>query len=408
MMGWDYHLSWYGLLVLTYLLLQVILAHAEYCRQRRSPRPPVRARVTVIVPTYNEPLDVLQECVASIFAQTYEGFPETFVIDDGSDPPYRFNRSDFPVQDTSQRTLAIFALPYNQGKRRAQYAGFQKSTGEYIITVDSDTRLAPDAINNLVALFAQPRVGAITGAVRVDPRPNLLAWLIDLRYWSAFHQERAAQSFFGVMSCCSGVLSAYRKSLIDAVKERYVTQTFLGKECIFGDDRHLTNLALWLGYETRFAHDAPCTTRCPLTIQQWMRQQRRWSQSFYREFLWSLRFVHRRNFYFLYTLSLSAFLPLCLLYGLGAAAYHTIAAHWLLSLRYVAAVVVVALLRGLYGFYRTKEWAFLLMPFYGFLHLVCVLPVRVYALFTLRNNGWGTRGQGVRAEYAPLEVAGRA
>ena len=76
------------------------------------------------------------------------------------------------------------------------------------------------------------------------------------------------------------------------------------------------------------------------------------------------------------------------------------AGAWGLGLRYLAAVVGVALLRGLYGLYRTREKAFLLLPLYGFLHLLCILPVQLYALCTLRNNGWGTRSPGRAADYA--------
>ena len=42
--------------------------------------------------------------------------------------------------------------------------------------------------------------------------------------------------------CCSGPFSAYRKEIIDKVKEKYITQYFLGENCTYGDDRHLTNL----------------------------------------------------------------------------------------------------------------------------------------------------------------------
>ena len=66
---------------------------------------------------------------------------------------------------------------------------------------------------------------------------QLLTRLIGLRYWSAFHQERAAQSVFDVVMCCSGPAAAYRKELVDRVKDQYVTQVFLGRRCTFGDDR---------------------------------------------------------------------------------------------------------------------------------------------------------------------------
>ncbi len=89
-----------------------------------------------------------------------------------------------------------------------------------------------------------------------------------------------------MVTCLSGVLSIYRREFIDGVKDRYISQMFGGKPCTFGDDRHLTNLVLWAGFETRAATDALCWTRCPTGIRIWMRQQLRWSKSACREFIW--------------------------------------------------------------------------------------------------------------------------
>jgi hyaluronan synthase/N-acetylglucosaminyltransferase len=156
----------------------------------------------------------------------------------------------------------------NRGKRHAQKHAFDLlgDSVDIVVTIDSDTVLAPDSVSNLVKPFVDPRVGAVTGDVRAF-RSNFLSKLIYARYWTAFNQERAAQSLFGTVLCWSGPLAAYRASIIERVKERYVSQVFLGERCTYGDDRHLTNLVLELGYVVKFERHAKALTHVPTKIK---------------------------------------------------------------------------------------------------------------------------------------------
>ena len=382
--------SLYGALVGSWLVAQFVLCHLEWRRQQRFRPRRHTAAITVVIPTYNEPADSLRRCVASALHQEYAGPLEVVVVDDGSEAGLP-SLDDLVVALPPHRSLRTLRLGSNQGKRHAQATGFAAAHGEFLVTVDSDTRLHPRAIDVALHQFADPRVGAVTGVALVENRSALLPRLIHLRYWSAFCQERASQSYLGVVTCCSGVFSVYRKERLDPLVDRYVSQRFLGRPCHYGDDRHLTNLLLWGGYEARLAIHALAWTEAPTSVRVWARQQRRWSQSFYREFLWSLRFLHRRNCYFAYCLFFQAALPLLLLYGLAHGVAALAAGDHLVGLRYALTVVLVALLRGGYGLYRTREPDFLLMPLYGFLHLFLIIPVRLLALFTLWDNRWGTR-----------------
>jgi hypothetical protein len=61
-------------------------------------------------------------------------------------------------------------------------------------------------------------------------------------------------------------------------------------------------------------------------------------------------------------------------------------------LTYVAIVAGVTLLRCAYGAVRTCNLGFLLFTFYGFIHVLVLLPVRLYAIATIGRTHWGTRG----------------
>jgi hypothetical protein len=175
------------------------------------------------------------------------------------------------------------------------------------------------------------------------------------------------------------------------VLEDYVQQSFLGQPCTFGDDRHLTNLILARGHQAIFDPDAHVVTHVPDTWTGFVRQQARWNKSFYRELLWSARFVHRRNPYLALELTLQTVLPFMLLGALASVAWRA-ASDPMVAAAYAAIVVGIAVLRSSYGVFRTRSLRFLLFTAYGFIHVGLLLPVRLYALSTLGRTHWGTRG----------------
>ena len=388
------YLVLYGTLALAHILVQILLGDLEFRRQKRLPFDPGwTPPVTVVVPIYNEEITVLHQCLRSIEAQRYPDV-EAIVIDDGS-----IAREELvDVLDEFADSGFRVSLKPNSGKRHSQRAVLDGASGQVIVTVDSDTALAPDAVRMIVQRMRDPRVGAVTGDVRVANRKtNLLTRLISYRYWAAFHQERAAQSLFGVVMCCSGPFSAYRRDVLDEVKHAYAEQRFLGRTCTFGDDRHLTNLVLARGYRAVFDQRAVALTQVPTNLFAYLRQQTRWNKSFYREMLWTARFAHRRHPYLALDLFLQAVLPFLLLGALGAVVYQAVAIDPAVAYRYLLVLVGIALLRSSYGLLRTRDRGFVTFILYGFMHVLLLIPVRLYALATIRRTQWGTRAAGAPA-----------
>ncbi|HSD55673.1 MAG TPA: glycosyltransferase [Candidatus Saccharimonadales bacterium] len=384
----------YGVLAISHILVQMVIGHKEHRRQKAKHFTEWHQghypSVSVIVPSYNEEPDILDACVRSIANQDYESL-EILVVDDGSSKRESLKTE---VYDHLAKLPGVHIIytPINVGKRHAQKFGFNRSTGEIIVTVDSDTVLPQGAIKQLMQRFKDPTVGAVTGDVQVENnKVNTLTRLIGYRYWSAFHQERAAQSYFYVLMCCSGPFSAYRKSVIDHVKDSYTSQNFLGRRCTFGDDRHLTNLVLEEGYRVVFDNKAIALTHVPEDIRTYIKQQVRWNKSFYREMLWTLRSYKRHHNYMIYDLVMQLVLPFLLVIALAGMVYQSFVYGPHVVLHYVATIVVIAILRAAYGLYRTKDAGFLLFVLYGFIHLFLLMPTRLYALCTMRETGWGTR-----------------
>jgi hyaluronan synthase/N-acetylglucosaminyltransferase len=389
----------YATLVMAHFGLQVVFAHIAFARAQRErelrpvapdAKPTEWPSVDVIITSYNEDPATLGGCLSALAEQDYPGDVKVWVVDDAS--PNRAQLDPIYAACVQRFGWNVLLAPVNRGKRRAQDAAFRRSTGEIVVTIDSDTQVDPDGISELVAALREPRVGAVTGDVGVTNwRTNLLTRLIGMRYWVAFNQERAAQGFFRTVLCCSGPLAAYRRNVLHGVWSRYIEQTYRGIECTYGDDRHLTNLVLSAGYDTAFAPFAHAITEAPETLSGYLRQQLRWNKSFYRELLWTLPFLLTRPLYMVFEVLVQALLPLLLTVAVFSALAVTVIDNPLHLFHYAAVVMLMALLRCSYAIYRTRRLSFALFVAYGFLHLALLIPTRIRALLTLSDNRWGTR-----------------
>jgi hyaluronan synthase len=398
------YLRVYGILALSHIGIHVVLGHIHHLRRRPRTALVNLPSASVVVPVYNEDPQLLAGCLASLAAQNHPAM-HVVVIDDGS--PNLAELEPVYSRFSTRPGWTVLRLTRNVGKRAAQRVGFDVATTDVVVTVDSDTTLDDvDALATLTRSFLRRRVAAVTGAVGVsNSSTNVLTRLTALRYWMAFHQERAAQSLFGVMLCCSGPFAAYRLSVVKDVLDDYVGQRFLGQRCTFGDDRHLTNLVLSRGHQAIFDPEARAMTHVPDAWPGFIRQQVRWNKSFYRELLWSLRFAHRRNPYLALELGLQTLLPFMLIGAVVSVAVRSLSAPRVAA-TYGLIVLGIALLRASYGAVRTRRIGFFLFSAYGFIHVALLLPVRMYALGTLGRTHWGTRGMHgpVDAPDAPAQV----
>ena len=94
---------------------------------------------SIIIPAYNAEA-YLQRCLDSIFSQGYRDF-EVIVIDDGSTDGTSNILGQYPQVKVITQT--------NHGMATARNRGLDVAQGEYILFVDSDDRLCPDALNTL-------------------------------------------------------------------------------------------------------------------------------------------------------------------------------------------------------------------------------------------------------------------
>lgn len=233
-------------------------------RVRLNEYPPL----TVLIAAYNEAA-IIAKTINSIELQHYPSPLEVIVIDDGS--------SDATVAIVTEEMahypwLKLIRVQKNGGKARALNQGLAAARHGLIVTLDADSYLYQDALQNIVERYFgdPPNTRVVAGTVLV--RNSRESWIAKAQEWDYFHGIAAikrVQSLFQGVLVAQGAFSLYDKQ----------TLVELGgwPDCV-GEDIVLTWAVLNRGYRVGHSEDACVFTTVPATLKQFIRQRQRWSR----------------------------------------------------------------------------------------------------------------------------------
>jgi cellulose synthase/poly-beta-1,6-N-acetylglucosamine synthase-like glycosyltransferase len=242
----------------------LVYAHAGYAlllaaiaRLRRAPAPsPVAAAelptVSVVVPAYAEQ-DVIGPRVANLLALDYPRERlEVIVACDGS--------PDSTPKRAREAGADVVLELARGGKIRAQDAGVECAHGEIVAFSDANVTWAPDALRNLIAPFADPRVGYVCGDVRLvaqsgDNQEGL--------YWRYEMALRALESRVRSVTGGNGAIYATRR-------EAYVIV-----DPIMGHDLSFPFTLVKRGWRAVYAPDARASEKMVPTLEGEFARKRR-------------------------------------------------------------------------------------------------------------------------------------
>jgi hyaluronan synthase len=377
----------YTVVVSSYVLSRFALA-AMY----RTPRDAgIEPELAIIVPAFNEGPAVARTIHACLGLDYPQHKLEIVVVNDGStDDTWQHMTSAAAMYP--EGSVRCVDLGSNQGKRAAMAAGVRATSAEIMVFVDSDSMPEPEGVRKLVQVFDRPKVGAASGLTMVrNADVNALTRMQQARYYVSFQLLKTAESVLGAVACNPGCFSAYRRSAVLPLLERWERQRWLGTECTFGDDRALTNMVLRTRWISCYHDGAVAWTDVPERYKKFFRQQLRWKKSWLREgpillsHIWRTRPLAFPAVLIQTTAGLMS--PFVMAYNLG---WHTFAAGVPPTL-YPIAMYMIACAYGL--LYRSQrndglwKWAILGTFFY-----IAFSPQLVWAAIRVRDTSWGTRG----------------
>jgi poly-beta-1,6-N-acetyl-D-glucosamine synthase len=179
-------------------------------RERRHQGPPELAsypQVTVLIPCHNEQLTI-EPVVRAAAASRYPNL-DILVVDDASTDESRAILERLLPEIPNLRLLMC---ERNLGKAKALNLGALATTAEYLMCIDADALLDPEAIHWMVSdLESNPRVGVVTGNPRVLNRTTLVSRIQVGEYSAIVGMIKRTQRLLGRVYTVSGVCSCFRQ-----------------------------------------------------------------------------------------------------------------------------------------------------------------------------------------------------
>jgi hyaluronan synthase len=345
--------------------------------------------VSIVIAAKDEGVSIYKTIEACMKSK-YSGNIECIAVDDGS------TDETFSEMQRASKTwvgkVKAISLGVNKGKREAMSEGILQSKNEILVFVDSDSFLNPIALRTLVHHFIDKKVGAVSGNTGVaNHGVNTLTKMQSIRYAISYDIFKSSESLFGVVTCCPGCFSAYRREAILPVLSRWRNQMFMGTRSTFGDDRSLTNFVL-RHWKIVYCESAKAVTIVPEKYMKFLKQQLRWKKSWVREgfvsssFMWKKHPIAALSFY------INLILPTAGPIVVGWVIYMTIF-HYnpLFLFAFLFGVITMGSLFGafLYIIQREKYWFY--MPLFSIFYTVIMIWQMPYAILTLKKTHWGTR-----------------
>ncbi|RFM30504.1 glycosyltransferase [Deminuibacter soli] len=219
--------------------------------------------VSIIVPAFNEEVNAVSS-MQNLLACDYPNFEIIFVNDGSSDRTYEVVYEAFK----DHPLVRVFTKP-NGGKASALNYGIAQSSADYVVCIDADTKLRPDAVRMLVRSFVNEKIGAVAGTVKVGNERNLLTRWQSIEYITSQNFDRKAFAYVNAITVVPGAIGAFRKEAIEAAGG-FTTDT-LAEDC------DITIRILRCGYIVANESKALAFTEAPETLKQFFKQRFRWS-----------------------------------------------------------------------------------------------------------------------------------
>jgi glycosyltransferase involved in cell wall biosynthesis len=315
---------WIAIALLAYVYAGYPLAAAAVARlRRREPlRAPITPSVSIVVVAYNEAARI-EDRIENLLALDYP--PELLEIVVGSD-----GSTDETVERARRYQsfgIHVYAFHQRRGKPAMLNDLVRRVKGEIVLFADARQRFEPGTLRAIVANFADPRVGAVSGELIMRPAAGAgAAGHGAAFYWRYEKFIRSAESGIDSTIGATGAIYAARRALVEPIP----ADTLL-------DDVLIPLRIAQRGYRVLFepaarAFDCASAT----TRQEFARKARTIAGNF--QLFWRERWLFdpRRNRLWFQTMShkaLRLLLPVLhvALFAANVAAAHVAPFQWLLA-----------------------------------------------------------------------------
>jgi len=207
-MKWVFWIS-LSVIIYTYAGYPLWLWLRRLWRTRPVMSVPVLPSVSIVMAVHNE-AETLPRKLRNLWEINYPPDRcEIIVVSDGST-----DETNRILAAESHDRLRALLLPQHQGKASALNRGIQAAKGEILVFTDARPLVEPSAVRHLVANFADPAVGCVSGDISLE-EPNIGTSVNGLGvYWKMETFIRRWEGATGSLVGAAGCLYAVRRELV--------------------------------------------------------------------------------------------------------------------------------------------------------------------------------------------------
>ncbi|ORY93792.1 glycosyltransferase like family 2-domain-containing protein [Syncephalastrum racemosum] len=324
------------------------------------------------------------------------------------------------ADEIDPRKIRVLTVP-QANKRLQMVTGIQATTTEILVFADDDAIWKPTMLDYILACFEDLKMGGVGTSQTVhavDPNGRQTVWeiLAGYRLTSRNIEIAASTHIDGGICCLSGRTAAYRALILKdpAFQYCFTNDLWLGKYPLnSGDDKFLTRWMVSHGWNT-YAQICKEAELDSTFKNNWrfLKQVLRWTRNTWRSDFRSLfteRYIWGRHTYVSFTMVDKIFNPITLLagpllvtvFGVHQTMYRGPTNEglpgWNIAISYICWLLVTRFVKLIPHFLKRPFdiWASPAWLIFNYYFAI----MKIYALFTLHEVGWGTRA-GVSGELA--------
>ncbi len=285
-----------------FLMTWVPIFYRLFPPYREDYAPPVG----IIVTAFREPVSDILRNLRTIAYQDYPGRIEIVLVFDSPQETAPFKKMALPPK----RFLRVINKYYRGGRASSLNLGLKLLSPEVeiVLAVDADTSLDYDAVRLLLRPFADPRVVAVSGNIKVrNAKESLWTRFQHIEYVISIALARLMLSrLFGTVNNISGAYGAFRRKFLELV---------YGWDSGTAEDLDLTSrlriaASFYPQARIAFVPESVARTSVPATFSGLLKQRQRWDGDLvwlffkkYRRFL-TPSFPNWRDFFLFLDLNL--------------------------------------------------------------------------------------------------------
>ena len=186
---------------------------ANWAEQQSNPCKPL---VSILIPACNEEATIT-DCIQSCIQSNY-GNKEIIVVNDGSNDATS-DQAHIAEANHPKARITVIDFACNQGKTAALNAGLLYANGEFIVTLDADTRLSdPSSLTRLLDPMIQyENIAACTGNLKIANPEKTIPNIQSIEYIKIIQTFKRAQSHVNAIMILPGAVSAFRATELRSI-----------------------------------------------------------------------------------------------------------------------------------------------------------------------------------------------